>query len=197
MQRISSFDLPQVIEYNLRDNGTAVSIFADTQPYRVQMARDFIASILLYLGDGAKIIELGCSAGDISGPFAERNEVIGVDVTPDAVRLSRERYPAMTVIQAKTEDMPPEPCDILVLCEFLEHIVDPVGLVQNWMPLARYTVIGHPIEDPGGIEPGHLWSYTMDDYHKWHILGLHHEIETRQFSGPFPKMVMGTSERDE
>lgn len=193
MQRISTFTPEQVIEYNLRDGGTAVSIFADTQTYRVQMARDFIASILLRTGDGVTIIEPGCSAGDISGPFAERNKVIGIDVTPAAAQLSRERYPAMEVREGKIEDVAPEPCEILVLCEFLEHIPDPLGLVREWLPLAKYAVIGHPINDPGGIEPGHLWSYQMSDYFNWLTLGGHTEIETREFSGPFPQMVMGAS----
>jgi hypothetical protein len=197
VQRISDLTHEGIIGYNLRDGGTAVTIFADAQSYRVDKARSFVAGLLGYVGapDRARIVELGCSAGDIVGPFAAEHDVWGVDVVPAAVELTRERYPAMKVDQAVVETIEPQPCDILVLCEFLEHIDDPDALVRAWLPLAKYAVIGHPLNDPGGIEPGHIWSYTLDDYRRWHTIGAHGMIETHLFSGPFPEMVMGVSGR--
>jgi hypothetical protein len=193
VRRISTLDHEGIIAYNLRDGGTQATVFADSQSARVERARNFVARLAGYVGT-ARIIELGCSAGDISGPFAEQHSVLGVDVTPRAAELARERWPAMEVRLAKAEDLVPEPCDILVLCEFLEHITDPFVLVAAWLPLARYAVIGHPLNDPG-IEPGHIWSYTLDDYFGWLDAGGHRRIETHLFSGPFPEMVMGISER--
>jgi hypothetical protein len=43
-----------------------------------------LAEVLGYLNRRSKIIELGCSAGDISGWFSD-NTVVNVDVVPAAV----------------------------------------------------------------------------------------------------------------
>ena len=193
MKLISNFTPQQVINYNLRDG--AVTIFADAQSHRVRRARAFVGEILEYLNRPATIIELGCSAGDIAGWFADGNEVIGVDVVPAAVALARQRYPQMTVIEGIAEEMTPQACDILVLCEFLEHIPDPETLVKAWLPLAEFAVIGHPLNDPGGLEPGHVWSYDLNDYFNWYRIGYHQILETHLFQGPFPEMVMGSSRR--
>ena len=195
MRRISTFTFEQVIEYNLRDGGTAVSIFEDTQTYRVGKARWFVDALLQNIPGRAKIVEPGCSAGDISGWFSQENDVVGIDVVPAAVELSRKRYPNMTVIEARSEDVDPIECDVLVLCEFLEHISEPEEFVLRWLPKARYVLIGHPLNDPGGIEPGHIWSYTIEDYRDWYAMSGFYEIETHLFSGPFPEMVMGIGAR--
>lgn len=195
MRLISEFTPEQIIDYNLRDGGTAVTIFADAQAARVERARAFVTSVLSHLDGQPTIIELGCSAGDIGGWFTDRATVTGVDVVPAAVALCRERYPEMTIIEAKAEDVEPQACDVLILTEFLEHIHDAVGLVQRWLPLAQFAVIGHPINDPGGIEPGHIWSYDHQDYFNWLQMGGHYPLETHLFAGPFPEMVMGVSRR--
>lgn len=196
MRRLVQDTHDETIAYNLRDGGTAVTIFADHQTYRVEKAKLFVKSALSALPEMPKIVEPGCSAGDISGPFADRAQVIGIDVVPAAVKLARERYPKMMVIEGIADDMPPVECDILVLCEFLEHITDPVAFVRGWLPLAKFVVIGHPLNDPGGAEPGHVWSYTYDDYLDWFRIGGHGVIETHLFSGPFPEMVMGIGQRE-
>ena len=197
MRRISEMTPEQVIEYNLRDGGQAVAIFEDTQAERVRHARQLIADII---GRDPRhryrIVELGCGAGDISGPFSHIHDVIGVDITPGAVGKAQERFPSMRAIEGHAELMPVEACDIIVLTEFLEHIHAPVTLVGAWLPYAKYAVIGHPLNDPGGLEPGHIWSYTEDDFAFWHGVGGHKAIRTERFPmPPFPGMIIGSSER--
>lgn len=196
MKRISPFTPQQILDYNLRDEGTAVSIFADTQSERVRLARSFATDILNRCTRPATIIELGCSAGDISGHFSAEHTVTGVDVVPGAVALARSRYPAMTVIEASVEDLAPQACDLLILTEFLEHVDDPERIVRDWLPLARYVIIGHPIGDPGGIEPGHVWSYSTIDFGRWFEIGGHTHLRVEAFSlGPWPDMLMGSGRR--
>jgi hypothetical protein len=186
----------EVIAYNLRDGGNAFSVFAETQPGRVTRARKHIRAILDrpdvdYEGP-LIIMELGCGAGDISGPFSNDHIVTGFDVTPGAVRAARERFPRMTVIESKVEDQIPLLCDILVLTEFLEHVPEPMKIVKDWFPLAKYVVVGHPLNDPGGNEPGHLWSYDLDDFRMWFKYGGHLLLTWEEFSeGSFPQMVLG------
>jgi hypothetical protein len=198
MRRIQGWTREQIIAYNLRYDGTAVSIFADTQTGRVNKAREIISTIMSRSsGKRMKIIEPGCSAGDISGFFSEDHDVLGYDVVPAAVAATRERYPKMEVIECIAEDQEPQSCDILVLCEFLEHIDDPVALVKTWMPLAQYVVIGHPlVEDGWDPEEGHIWAYYPSDYDAWWPMGGHRMVESWTFPMGY-NMIIGWGERVE
>jgi len=195
MKRLTEMSHEQVIAYNLRDGGTAVTFFAEAQTYRVQKARWFIQAVLNAYSTRAVIWEPGCSSGDISGHFANHHDVHGIDVVPAAVEATKRRWPGMHVYQGQAEQFEPVACDILVLCEFLEHITEPVEFVQRWLPLAKNVVIGHPLNDPGNMEPGHVWCYDYADYLHWYELGGHRMVETHLFSGPFPEMVMGLGVR--
>jgi SAM-dependent methyltransferase len=193
VRRLSGATAEDLIDYNLRDDGHAFSIFEETQPERVHRARRMIASLGMIR---PKIVELGCSTGDISGFFAHGCDVTGIDVTPGAVEVARIKWPGMTVIEANADDVDPFECDIIVLCEFLEHIVDPVELVKAWLPLARFSVIGHPVVGMGpDPEPGHVWAYDLDDYLAWYRYGGHVQLPYEMFPmGPY-SMVMGTGMR--
>lgn len=195
MKRISTLTDQQIIDYNLRDGGTAYAVFEDTQPDRVRRARGHIDTILarpdvVDLGP-MMIVELGCGAGDITGPFSDRHIVMGFDITPAAVRVARERYPRMTVVESRVETLAPTACDILVMTEFLEHVPDPGELVDRWFPKAKYVVVGHPLNDPGDREIGHLWSYDLRDFRGWFLRGGHVLLEHEVFSEGFPEMVLG------
>jgi hypothetical protein len=185
-----------VLAYNLRDGGTAFTTFEEAQPERVTMARRLITNICHEDPTASLIVEPGCSTGDISGFFSDTMDVMGFDVVPAAVDETRKRWPSMHVWQAIAEETEPLSCDILVLCEFLEHIVDPVGFIQKWMPKAKHVVIGHPLvgngEDP---EPGHLWAYEERDFDDWFTITGFKLIEAFQFHmGPYP-MVIGRGSR--
>jgi hypothetical protein len=186
----------EVIEYNLRDGGTAVTIFADAQTDRVNKARDIITKLLPECPERATIWELGCSAGDISGYFSEDHDCLGVDVVPAAVAACRERYPRLGVLLSPVEEIKPQPCDILVLCEFLEHVINPVKLVLDWLPLAKFVVIGHPlVRDKWDAEPGHLWAYREEDFENWFPLGGHKLGEAWTFGMYDLDMVIGWGKR--
>jgi SAM-dependent methyltransferase len=200
VRRLSDWSRDQIIEYNLRNGGNEFTEFDIGQPDRVMKARQIIERIGLELIREqaiATIVEPGCSTGDISGWFAQYGHtVIGIDVTPGAAARAREKWPRMTVIEAAAEDVEPMPCDILVLCEFLEHIADPVGFVEAWMPLARYVVIGHPLVGGGhDQEPGHLWAYTPDDFTAWFPMGGHTVVEAWSFGMAGYTMAIGWGKR--
>lgn len=192
--------------YHLKDG--RAPIFEVGQPGRIDLARMLLEKILLMEPKRPlRIVELGCGAADISGPYSinatykyprgwldtKGIEVIGVDWVPEAQRVSSQRFPGMTFIWSPVEDVAPMDCDILVLCEFLEHVADPVKIVADWLPRARYAIIGHPLNEPDPpFEPGHCWSYTEEDWHHWFALGDHFVQERFLFPmGPWPDMVMG------
>jgi hypothetical protein len=196
MRRQNSMTHEEVIAYNLRGGGNEFTVFEYAQADRVQKARSVIFKIIEF--DGRKqltIVEPGCSTGDIAGFFSEKHTSIGIDVTPGAARAAAAKWPAMTIHEKRVEEMEPIPCDILVMCEFLEHIIDPVGFVKAWMPLAKYAVISHPLVGDGGDpEPGHPWAYYDVDFANWFPTGGHEMREAWTFPMGY-HMVIGWGER--
>jgi len=194
MRRITEWGHEGIIEYNLRDGGTALSIFADTQTDRVERTKSVISNLIEteFSGRQVSIVEPGCSAGDISGPFAQiGHDVWGCDVVPAAYRAAKERYPAMKVDNAAIQDIETKPCDILVMCEFLEHIDDPRGFIRQWAPFAKAMVISHPVmEDGKDPEVGHVWSYYPQDYANWFVYAQHEMLGVERWDMGFYPMVL-------
>lgn len=216
------------VQYHL-DDGRAPE-FIDTQTGRVQLARFLIDKILAkdLPQRPLQFVELGCGAGDITGPYslarpkivnelpltwrAERPSdreldmlvrvddqisVFGVDVTPMAKVACARRWPAMEFHLGPVEEVEPRECDLLVMTEFLEHVADPEAIVRAWLPKAKWAIIGHPLDEPDPpIEPGHIWSYTRDDWRRWFKLGGHQIWEEFRFpmSG-WDAAILGHSSR--
>lgn len=195
VRRLTEQTADEVIAYNLRGGGHEFTVFAETQPDRVARARALIADLLPSNSNIATIVEPGCSTGDISGYFSADHHVIGIDVTPGAAQSARERWPGMHIKEQRIEDIAPMRCDILVLCEFLEHITEPVAFAQAWLPLARYVIIGHPLVGDGNDpEPGHVWAYDLADFANWFALGGHRMMGIERFEmGPY-RMALGWGE---
>lgn len=183
------------LQYHL-DDGRAPE-FTISQPGRIETARYLVQKILDEIGNDKVIIELGCGAGDISGHFSGANSVIGFDITPAAQEACNRRWPDMDFRLAAVETVEPIECDILVMTEFLEHVDAPVPIVQKWMPLAGWSVIGHPLDEPDPpYEPGHIWSYTREDWKRWFPLGGHRTHEEFRFPmGPWDAMILGHGQR--
>jgi 2-polyprenyl-3-methyl-5-hydroxy-6-metoxy-1,4-benzoquinol methylase len=196
-RRISPLNHAEIIAYNLRGGGNEFTTFEYAQTDRVMKTRALIDRIISHSGDKVtRIVEPGCSTGDISGPFAGgKIKVTGIDVTPGAAAAARERWPKMTVINKEAEEVEPMACDILVMCEFLEHISFPDEFIARWMPKARYTIISHPLVGDGhDPETGHLWAHHDVDFANWFPTGGHELREAWEFPMGY-RMVIGWGER--
>jgi SAM-dependent methyltransferase len=154
-------------------------IMADRIVRTVRVAQEALASV----GRDRRVVyELGCGTGDISGQLAWACNVVGYDCHPGAILKANERWgkykPAY--LEQSIESVEPSSGDLLILCEILEHIYDPVALVKKWLPHFKTVVISHPIDGDlkGDISGGdHAWSYSVDDFCRWFELGGH-EIQT-------------------
>jgi len=192
MRRINEWNHEQIIDYNLRGGGNEFSIFEDTQTDRVRLTQAVIDILLLRLDGPAVINEPGCSTGDISGPYAaEGHDVWACDVTPGAYQEAQKRYPRLKIDNVTAESVEPKHGDILVMCEFLEHIIDPVGFAGKWMPKSKYAIISHPVmEDGKDPEIGHLWAYYPQDYVNWFAWNNYHIMGTTRWNMGFYPMVL-------
>lgn len=195
------------LDYHLKRNDAPE--FDQGQPGRIDLARFLIEKILVkdLRRRPLRIVELGCGAGDVSGPFSGDGsfytprgsihcggiEVVGVDVVPIAKEKCAARWPKMEFILSPVEDLEPMDCDILVMTEFLEHLADPLTVASKWMPHAKWAVIGHPLNEPDPpYEHGHAWSYSMEDFLGWFGLAPMPIWEVFRFPmGYYEEMVMG------
>jgi trans-aconitate methyltransferase len=206
MKRIGNRSLDEALDYHRRRDDTPN--FTQNQRGRVELAHFLIDKILDkdLQRRPLRFVEIGCGSGDITGPYSVPPifgnisfpiEVIGIDVVPQAAISCAARWPNMTTIISPIEEVEPIECDLLVMCEVLEHLHDPVAVVQAWLPKAKWAVIGHPLDEPDPpYEIGHNWSYTLEDWERWFPMGNHQFFERFMFPmAAWHDMVMGHSAR--
>lgn len=164
---------------------------------RILRARDYVSET------SGSIVELGCGTGDISGPFASTREVTGYDCNPSALCEARGRFPKGKFYQGNIEALRSRKCGALVLCEVLEHISDPLNLVDRWLPQAEYSVISHPLNEIALYRQGidlsegeHQWSFDRDDFEKWFELGGHRLVKSEVFQMGAYTVVIGLGKRE-
>lgn len=156
------------------------------QADRVARSQKAVESILRRFDEDrlVKIVELGCGTGDITGPFSTAHEVVGYECSDTAVDLCSQRFPQMRLRTQHIESVAPHSSDILVMCEFLEHLSDPVKIATQWLQLAEYSVISHPLDEPVGSQLSggdHQWGFTEDDAREWFKMGKHRLLDLERF----------------
>ncbi len=141
---------------------------------RILLAREFVKGALLDMNHGREgppherrtIIELGCGACEISGYFSWGHNVRGYDCGNAGVLAGKAKWPWVEFEFADVTKLEPAPCDLLVLCETLEHMPDPTALTKAWLPMAKYCLISSPLDgDLQGDSSGgeHVWSFSEGD----------------------------------
>lgn len=160
------------------------------QAERIARSRRMVARVL----DGMKVVdaahtfftvvEVGCGMSDIGGYFSMGHKVIGVEANPTHALSCMKRWPHMDVRDGNIETMEPMECDVLILCETLEHLANPMEFCKRWLPKARYAVISCPIDgdlkgDASSTE--HTWSINAGDFTDFFKAGGHDLREIERF----------------
>jgi SAM-dependent methyltransferase len=99
-----------------------------------------------HIGQGKRVLDLGCRDGELTRTFAEGNVVVGVDVDRDALARFKERLGAECLWHDLLEPLPFEDgaFDAVVTGEVLEHLSFPEKLLDEVQ-----RVLG-----PGGVYTG-------------------------------------------
>jgi 2-polyprenyl-3-methyl-5-hydroxy-6-metoxy-1,4-benzoquinol methylase len=131
---------------------------------RLRICRGYLAGL------SADVVELGCGTGDICGPSSTSRMVLGFDVNPECIKIAKQRFPNGCFLVQELDKIEPVKTDCLVLCEVLEHLSDPAGLVKKWAPFAQHLIVSHPLdeaEDSTLSAGDHQWSFNEADFRKW------------------------------
>ena len=116
-----------------RDEGDFVFV-----PERIPVLRAAV-------GQGRRVLDLGCRSGALTRHFLDGNEVVGLDV--DAAALAKAAELGITPVEADVEDPLPFDAasfDAVVAGELLEHLQFPDSLVAEVRRVLR----------PGGVFVG-------------------------------------------
>lgn len=94
---------------------------------------DRIPWLQKWIGQGKKVLDLGCRDGALTQSFAYGNEVIGVDVDRKALSLIEKRLGIKTYWLDLNQDFPFEEnsFDVVVSCEILEHLMFPGEILRK------------------------------------------------------------------
>ncbi len=92
---------------------------------------------------GARVLEIGCGAGDLLAALAPAAGV-GVDLSPEMVRLAAERHPGLRFLQADAHELPDlkglaegEPFDVVILSDLINDAWDVQRLLARLAPLTH------------------------------------------------------------
>jgi len=146
--------------------------------------------------DGASLLDVGCGSGDFLAYLKQSHpncDVLGVDVSPQAVAIARSHGVPAEVIRT---NLPlgrqlNRRYDYIVLMEVLEHLVDAESLVRDlitmqpkriivtvpnmgfFMHRLRLLVGRMPVTSVFFHMREHVRFWTVTDFHQWvDILGL-------------------------
>lgn len=176
------------------------------QADRIQRSRRMIARMLevMKTPDSAHtfrhIVEPGCGFADIGGYFSQGHHVTGIEANPNHALACSKRWPWMTVKPGNIEATKPMDCDLLILCETLEHLAEPMAFCQLWLPKAKYAVISCPIggDLQGDISGGdHVWSFSESDFTDFFQVGGHEVREIERFQMGSYTVFLGWGQRKE
>src|SRR5262245_22361070 len=84
--------------------------------------------LLALVGDGMRVLDVGCSSGYLARPLVARGcVVVGVERDPDAASAARDVCEQVLVGDVETIDLPFEPrsFDVVLCGDLIEHLRDP------------------------------------------------------------------------
>jgi ubiquinone/menaquinone biosynthesis C-methylase UbiE len=84
----------------------------------------FLDELTARLGDGARVLDLGCGAGAKTKRLAERLEVVGVDISEAQLELARASVPQATFLQGDFTglELPDESFDAVAAFYSVSHV---------------------------------------------------------------------------
>ena len=116
-------------------------------------------------GKGDKLLELGCGLS----PFLDKardnfKECYGLDFSQETLLKARQKYPKVTYIHGsvlKTDIIPDKSFDVCVAGELLEHLEDPLKLVEEMKRIARKKIVISSAHMEYN-DPEHLWEFSKE-----------------------------------
>lgn len=123
---------------------------------------------------GALALDVGCGTGANIAALAGDYECVGIDTSEDAIRLARERFPAIRFVHGYAPaDVAEEirRATVVTIMDVIEHVPDDFAIVSSLlaeMPVGSHLLITVPAEEA-------LWSehdVSFGHYRRYHAARL-------------------------
>lgn len=169
-----------------RDNSLYSGERQVTQRIRADhLARYRYASEQLF---DTSVLDLGCGVGYGTRLLAEKNDVLGIDISAETIAYARSHYahPRARYLSADLNHTPPLNAHAAVAFEVIEHLEDPRPLLTRLANETDRLIVSVPDEDgypwrqPNGRTVAfHYRHYTRVEFVGllsscgWHVMSLH------------------------
>ena len=167
----------------------------------VRMAYAALVPKIVSRQTSINVMEVGCGTGDIAGSLAELlpgNYIVGVDCNEAAIAEAKLRWRHAKFIHSAIGDSLKSQWDLVILCEFLEHVENPVMVAKGCLSHADSSLISHPLNETRGSTCSggdHQWSFTMEDHFDFFFVGGHRTVETEQFKMGEYQMIISRGQK--
>jgi dolichyl-phosphate beta-glucosyltransferase len=89
---------------------------------------------------GGTVLEVGCATGGNLADWQHDFRCVGIDVSENAIRLARTRFPAVDFRTGVAPEDIPDVCasaDLVLVADVLEHVADDYALLKNLVDSAK------------------------------------------------------------
>jgi SAM-dependent methyltransferase len=147
--------------------------------------------------DGGRVLDVGCGTGANVAAFSDRHDAVGVDPSPEGIRLARDRFPDARFLEGTvpgTGDAEARAADLVLLTDVIEHVPDDFELTSAILALMKpgahllLTVPAHPeLWSVHDVTFGHYRRYTIDRLRAvWHGLPVSERLVSHYNARLFP-----------
>ena len=98
------------------------------------------AKLLAAVGEGKRVLDVGCSSGYLAEPLAGLgNTIVGIELDPAAARAAEAFCERVHVGDVETMELPLDPgsFDVVLCGDVVEHLRDPVGALARLRPFLK------------------------------------------------------------
>lgn len=152
------------------------------------------ALIVELVGDGKRVLDVGCDTGNLAEVLAERGcRVTGIEANPGAARRAAGRCERVVVGDVETLDLGSElggeTFDVIVFGDVLEHLKDPLQTLKNLEPFLRPE--GYVVASIPNVAHGSVRLALMQGKFPYTRLGLLDDTHLRFFTRESVERLFG------
>ena len=158
--------------------------YRSTNPIHQWLMRGFMGSVRELLGsiEYGSVLEVGCGPGDLATRILPPHvDYLGIDIDETEIEIARKQHPQLSFQAGSAYELPVESnsFDLVIACEVLEHLEDPVRALAEIDRVAiRWVLVSVPWEPTWrilnmlrgkywrsfGNTPGHVKHFGRRDF---------------------------------